>query len=780
MIERRQDGPARRAHGGQLSDQDYARAEHFLPWNAERLVFDLSIEPHWLDDGQRFWYRHQTRRGSEFIVVDPQQSQQAPAFDHVRLAAVLSRASGIPTTAEQLPFDQIEFTGDDEIRFQAYGENWLCDLETYDCRTTGAVAEGDDTEGNCSPDGKWVAFAADHNLHLRANETGAVSALTEDGVADNDYATPLPSPLKAAGIKGRGQPAPLAALWSPDSGKCLSYRIDSRGAGLFHLVQSTPLDGSLRPALHSYVYPLPGDETVPIAQLVVVDVETKQVVPVQGLELPILHYGGPLRPNSVWWNADGSRIYVVSRGRGYQSYRLSEIDAATGQAHTLVEESAKTAIDTHPTNSGGPLVRILRDGSIIWFSQRDGWGHLYLYGTGGGEPRQMTSGPFLVTDILHVDEANQQLYISAMGREAGRDPYFNFAYRLGLDGGEPELLTPEDATHQLSFSPSGAFFVDSYSRVDQPPTTVLRASDGSRVLEMETADITGLTDLGWAPPERFCVKARDGVTDIYGVLILPTRFDPSAGQSLPILDSIYAGPQTNQAPTSFLGYSTTVNVANKTRDIWNAQAFAELGFAVVMIDGLGMPFRNKAFHDRSFRQLGDGGIEDHVVAIRQLAETHPYLDLSRVGIYGHSAGGYASTRAILMFPEFYKVAVSSAGNHDHRLDKATWVERYMGLPVGEHYHEQSNVTHAHRLAGKLLLMHGEMDENVHPASTLQVVDALIKANKDFDLLIVPNRPHGMGADPYFVRRRWDYFVRHLLGAEPPVGYAITGEAAAQA
>lgn len=779
-MERRQDVAARHAPCGQLTDLDYARAERFLPWNAERLVFGLSVEPHWLDDGQRYWYRNQTRRGSEFILVDPQTPQQAPAFDHVRLAAALSRTSGVPTTSDHLPFDQIELSGDTEIRFQAYGENWLCDLGTYQCRSTGSVVTGGGKEGSYSPDGGWVAFAADHNLHLRSNESGAASALTEDGVADNDYATPLPSPLKAAGIKGRAQPAPPVALWSPDSGKFLSYRIDSRGAGLFNLVQSTPLDGSLRPALHRYVYPLPGDENVPIAQLVIADVETKQVTPVQGLDLPMLYYGAPLRPNLAWWSEDGSRIYVVTRGRGYQSYRLSEIDAATGQTRTLVEESAGTASDPHPTHSGAPLARVLSDGSVLWFSQRDGWGHLYHYDKGGGEPFQLTSGPFIVTDILHIDEANQQLYISAMGREDGRDPYFDFGYRVSLDGGEPELLTPEDATHQLSFSPSGAFFVDSYSRVDLPPTTVLRAADGSLLFEMETADITGLTELGWAPPERFRIKARDGITDIYGVLILPTRFDPSAGQSLPILDSIYAGPQTNQAPTSFLGYSTGVNVPNKTRDVWNAQAVAELGFAVVMIDGLGMPFRDKAFHDRSFRQLGDGGIEDHVVAIRQLAESHPYLDLERVGIYGHSAGGYASTRAILMFSEFYKVAVSSAGNHDHRLDKANWVERYMGLPVGEHYHEQSNVTQAHRLQGKLLLMHGETDENVHPASTLQVVDALIKANKDFDLLILPNRPHGMGADPYFVRRRWDYFVRHLLGAEPPAGYAITGEVAARA
>jgi dipeptidyl-peptidase 4 len=303
---------------------------------------------------------------------------------------------------------------------------------------------------------------------------------------------------------------------------------------------------------------------------------------------------------------------------------------------------------------------------------------------------------------------------------------------------------------------------------------VLRKADGGTVMELERGDIDDLLAAGWTYPERFRVKARDGITDIYGVIVRPINFDSTV--KLAVLDDIYAGPQTNRAPASFAGYTSPSHQhpSHAARGFWHAQALAELGFAVVMVDGLGMPFRSKAFRDRSFRQVGDGGMEDHVVAIRQLAERHAHLDLERVGIFGHSAGGYASTHAMLRFPDFFKVAVSSAGNHDHRLDKATWIERYMGLPVGDYYHDQANSTLAHQLRGKLLLMHGEMDENVHVASTLQMVDALIKADKDFDLLILPNRPHACTDDPYFIRRRWDYFVRHLQGKEPPA-YVITGD-----
>jgi dipeptidyl aminopeptidase/acylaminoacyl peptidase len=386
--------------------------------------------------------------------------------------------------------------------------------------------------------------------------------------------------------------------------------------------------------------------------------------------------------------------------------------------------------------------------------------------------RQLSTGPYNVAGIAHVDEDERWLYFTALGREEGRDPYYPHLYRVRLDGSAPELLTPEDAAHTVWFSPSGKFFVDTYSRLDLPTVSLVRSASGAEICELERADVGALLETGWQPPERFCAKARDGVTEVYGAIFRPSRFD--ANRRYPLIDNIYGGPQVNQAPTTFADAAPFGGPwrAGRGRGFWHAQALAELGFVVVMIDGLGMPGRGKSYADVSYRNLADGGLPDHIAVLRQLADRYPYLDLSRVGIFGHSAGGYASTRAIFTYPDFYKVCVSSAGNHDHRLDKAVWVERYMGLPVGKHYEEQANQALAHQLKGKLLLIHPEMDENVHPASTMVVVDALIKANKDFDLLILPNLPHFCDSDPYFVRKRWDYFVRHLLGAEPPAGYRI--------
>ncbi len=750
----------------------YARAERFLPWRVRRSLFGMLVEPHWLDDGVRFWYRVRTRTGMRFMLVDPRRGIREPAFDHARLADALARASGSPCGSRALPFERIRIVGDGGVvEFDVGPVRWAYDVRSGACERLGDALPDD---GARSPDGRWTAVIEHHNLLVRS-ATGETRALTTDGRPDQAYGTPLRSPLGDAGIPV-ADPAPATAvLWSPDSRRVLSYRVDRRRAGMYHLIQAVPRNGSRRPVLHSYAYPLPGDEPVPVAELVIFDVESGSSRVVDGEGIPLLYYGSPLRPGWIWWSTDATKVYAVTRGRGYTSYRLTVIDAASGTCRVLVEERAEGAIDPHPAHGGAPVVRVCRDG-VLWYADRDGWGHLYLYdGATGALRRQVTAGAWTVTDIVHVDDSRGCVYFTAVGREPGRDPYFNHLYRAGLDGEPPLLLTPEDATHEISFAPSGACLVDSFSRVEQPPVAVLRAADGGIICELERGDAQDLREGGWTPPERFRVKGRDGVTDIYGVLIRPSNFDAAATGTLPVLDSIYAGPQTNQAPTSFGGYSSTGAVPNKSRDLWHAHALAELGFAVVMIDGLGMPFRSKAFGERSYRALGDGGIADHVAAIRQLAARYPYLDLDRVGIYGHSAGGYASLHAMLVFPDFYKVAVSSAGNHDHRLDKASWVERYMGLPAGDHYREQSNVTLAHRLAGKLLLVHGEMDENVHPASTLQVVDALVAANKDFDLLILPNRPHSCTSDPYFVRRRWDYFVRHLLAATPPAGYRIAGD-----
>ena len=747
----------------------YIRAERLLPWNASQLMSDLTVEPHWIDESDRFWYRFKRLAGVEIMLVDPEAGTREPAFDHKRLAASLSSASGIPCTDHQLPFETFEFTDTIHITFEVNTSEddnpparWSCDLITYTCtRLEDAPKKPNDVV--CSPDEQWEAFVCDYNVWLRSVDTGEERAITTDGDAKHGYGEALPSPLASAGI---ADPVPPVIIWSPDSKHVLFCRIDQRQARQFHLVQSVPLDGSIRPQLHTYAYPLPGDTDVPMAQLLVAGAADGEVVIADMEPLHMLYYGSPINPEWTWWAEDSRTIYIIRRERGYKSYALIAIDASTGTARVVVEDRGKRALDPSFT-WGEKCVRVINDGSrVIWYSQRDGWGHLYLYDAATGELlHQITSGPFAVIEILHVDEAQGLIYFTALGREADRDPYYAHVYSVSLDGGEPELITAEDADHTVVFSPGGCYFVDTFSTVATPPVSVVCAVDEDRQLILEKTEIDSLLATGWQAPERFCAKGRDGMTDVYGMIFRPSYLDTTG--HYPIIDSIYAGAQVNQAPAAFAD-----SARGRGGNFWQAQALAELGFIVVMIDGLGMPGRSKAYHDVSYHNLGDAGLEDHISALRQLADQYRYFDLSRVGIFGHSAGGYASTRAIFTYPDFYKVCVSSAGNHDHRLDKASWVERYMGFPVEDHYREQANQTNAHNLCSKLLLIHGEMDENVHVSSTLVVVDALIKANKDFDLLIMPNRPHSCTNDPYFVRRRWDYFVRHLLGTEPPAGYHI--------
>jgi len=750
----------------------YVRAERFLPWHAGRLVFGLDVDPHWIGKSDSFWYRAARRDGVEFVLVDPEKGTRRPAFDHARIASSLSTVSGIPVDPASLPFLEVSFDeSHSSVRFSIEQQQWQCDLTSYRCFPAPDDAPSPASDVVRSPDGRWDAFIRNDNLWLRSVETRKERALTHDGEPQYGYGMPLPSPLASAGLAEADRPA---VIWSPDGSRLLTSRIDARRVLFFHLVQSLPKDGSIRPQLHSYAYPLPGDEMTPETDFWAFDVASGIGVKADLAPLPMLYYGSPLNPNLVWWSNESDRAFILIRDRGCLSYRLAAIDPTTGDLRIVVTETSKRGIDPF-LYWAAVGIRIVSDGEqVVWYSQRDGWAHLYLYDGKTGElVHQITQGAYNVSEVLHVDETSRMIYFTAVGREAGRDPYYTHLYRVSLDGGEPELLTPEDAEHSIVFSPSGQFFIDTLSRLDLSPISVLRHVSGERILELEHADIEALAATGWSSPERFTAKARDGVTDIYGVIFRPSNFDPSS--AFPVIDSIYAGPQRNQAPTAFAGAARAEGGKNGVggRWFWHAQALAELGFVVVMIDGLGMPGRSKAFHDVTYRNLGDGGIEDHIVALRQLADRYPYLDLNRVGIYGHSAGGYASAHAILAFPEFYKVCVSTAGNHDHRLDKASWVERYMGLPVEDHYRQQANQTLAAKLQGKLLLMHGEMDENVHPASTLVLVDALIKENKDFDLLIIPNTPHASDGDPYFVRRRWDYFVRHLLGEEPPSGYRIS-------
>ena len=478
----------------------------------------------------------------------------------------------------------------------------------------------------------------------------------------------------------------------------------------------------MRPRLHPYRYAFVGDANLPLAELIVFEVPGGTRTPFRCPPYEI-RLDSPIGENKIWWAEDGRSVYFIEEDRGAKAVRLRVADAATGEARTLIEEKGATYVEVNLTMNAFPNVRILAGGSeIIWFSERDGWGHLYLYdGKTGALKNRITSGPWAVRDILRVDEADRRVYFTAGGRESGRDPYYQHLYRVRLDGTGLELLTPEDADHAVAYydaraggaelvakiSPSGRFFVDTFSRIDLAPVSVLRRTNGRLVCELERADIEPLLATGWRWPERFTVKARDGVTDLYGVIYKPSRFDPS--KKYPVIDGIYPGPQTIRTPKSF-GVDVVPN-ANFCRDV----CLAELGFVVVNIDGLGTPYRSKAFHDFAYGKMEDaGGLEDHIAGIRQLAAERPYMDLDRVGIYGHSGGGFASTHAILAFPDFYKVAVSSAGNHDQRGYLAAWGEQYQGLLDGDNYAKQANAGLAANLKGKLLLVHGDMDDNVPP------------------------------------------------------------------
>ncbi len=765
-----------------VSRDDYARAESFLPWNVEKLVFRMGVDPKWIGDSERFWYRNRTSDGTEFIVVDPEAGTREPAFNHIRLAAALTRTTGRPTTHGQLPFEQIEMNDADRVRFDAYEHRWECDLGTYTCREIEKPVERGGGSLK-SPDGRREAFVRNHNLWVRDAESGEERQLTSDGEAYNDYASLPEGRTSAVSDRLSGKKIPPSAVWSPDSTKLLTHRLDQRAVREMWLLQGHPGGDGARAIPHSYRMPLPGDPELAQAGLVVFDATTGARTDVQADPIACVAFAPPER-GYVGWCAGSDRAWFIRRERGFLAASLHTIDATTGATTQIVEERGRTLTVPHlsPTTDK-PMAWVSRDGSeAIWHSQRDGWGHLYLYNANGEVVRQLTGGPWVVRELLHVDEDARVAFFTAGGREAGQNPYQRQISRVSLDGGEVTALSPEDADHQVTASKSGRYLIDTYSRPDQSPISVVRDRSGAVVVALEEADIARLQASGWQSPERYTLKARDGVTDIHALVIRPTNYDPT--RRYPVLDSIYPGPQRVQAPVGFPGPDTSAIAG-----FWAAQSLAELGFVVVMIEGQGMPFRSKAFHDYAYANFEDGGgLPDHIAALRQLAASDSSLDLSRVGIYGHSGGGYASVKALLQHPDFFKVAVSSAGNHDQRGYMAEWGEMYLGMPDINQaaWEAQSNLPLVANLRGKLLLAWGEMDDNVHPGLTIQLIDAFIKAGKDVDMLVLPNANHGFidlvhapkdtrGNSPnnhFFLRKRWDYFVQHLLGAVPPSGYVI--------
>jgi dipeptidyl aminopeptidase/acylaminoacyl peptidase len=701
-----------------LTAADYARAERFMSWNTTPLVFRNGITPTWIP-GDRFWYRVTTPAGNETILVDAATGAKTPCT--------------LPACAST--------TGSDTSG-----------------RGRGRAGRGAAAViTSTSPDGKRAVFIRDWNLILRDIATGQETALTADGVKDFGYAT------DNAGWSKSDRPI---VVWSPDSRKIATFQQDQRRVGEMYLV-STAVG---HPELQAWKYPLPGDDAVAMIHRVVIDVDAKLVV---RLKMPPDQHRSSLCDNLVcrggnWddvqWAPDSSSLAFVSTSRDHRRTVLRVADPASGDVRDVLEETVKTFFES---GNGRVNWRYLpASNEVIWFSERDNWGQLYLYDLHTGSlKRQITAGEGNVTQLLYVDTTSRVLLFQAVGKEPGRDPYFTHFYRVSIDGGAAKLLTPEDGHHDISLSPSGRYFVDTYSKPDTAPVSVLRDAEGRLIVQLEHADIAKLLAAGWKPPQPITVKARDGMTDLYGLMYRPTRLVP--GRKYPIVNHIYPGPQTGSVG------SRTFSVARG-----DAQALAELGFVVVEIDGMGTPWRSKKFHEAYYGDMADNTLPDQIAGMKELARRYPWIDITRVGIYGHSGGGYAAAAAMFHHPEFFKVGIAESGNHDNRVYEDDWAEKWIGLLENRgddftNYDSQANQNFVQGLKGKLLLAHGTMDSNVPPNNTLLVVEALIKANKDFDLLMIPNAGHGYGdAANYMTRRRWDYFVRNLLGVDPPAEYRL--------
>lgn len=750
--------PSSSATPKQLTAADYARAERMLAPSTNSLVSGTAGRPSFLPDG-RFWYRAVTTDGSAFMLVNPARRTRAPLFDHARLAAALGSATGQSIDGNRLPFGTVDLADDARSMTVAVrGQSLRCDLTDYSCAPA-PVTPSAPRNANVAPDGSWAVFIRDNNLWAFDMATGAESALTTDGITDFGYAT------NNAGWVHNDN---AIVSWSADSRQLATFQHDGRGVSEMHLVNTQV--GA--PELQSWKYPLPGDSVIFRVSRVILSRGPGGTPRMVRLQMPpdphrstvSDHIACGLSICDVQWYPDGSHLAFISSSRDHKHATLRVADATTGAVRTVLEESSQTQIGD--ASLATDLWRVLpASNELIWWSQRDNWVQLYLYDlTTGTLKNRITTGDGNVSGVLRVDEKKREIWFTANGKEAGRDPYFQHLYRIGFDGKKQVLLTPEVANHSVTLSPDGKHFVDTYSTMTTPPVTVVRDANGKVVQTIETADISRLLATGWKPPTPVTMKARDGVTDIYGVMFTPTSLDSTA--KYPIINYIYPGPQSGSVGSRSFAASRN-----------DHQALAELGFVVVAIDGMGTPDRSKSFHDAYYGRMNDNTIPDQVAGMRQLAARYPFIDLDKAGIWGHSGGGFATAAAMFQAPDFFKVGISESGNHDNRNYEDDWGERYQGLLVrtGEtdNYAAQANQTYAANLKGKLFLIHGMMDDNVPPSNTTLVVDALMKAGKDFDLIMLPNARHGYGADgPYIMRRRWDYFVRNLQGNIPPKEYQI--------
>jgi dipeptidyl aminopeptidase/acylaminoacyl peptidase len=721
----------------QITSDDYKRADDLSRITADKVFFG-NVKPVWIGTTNNFLYENNTPAGIDYLIVNADNLTKKKAFDQKKFIETFESVTGKKAEAGKLPMRNLIFS--DKLGSFAFvydNYNWICNLKDYRIvkrdRVSSRGRQGGwdwavrDELGNdpvISPDKKWTAFIRNFNVYIRSNDDNKEYQLSYDGGVGEYYSSYF--------------------KWSDNSKKLISYRVKPAEKHMIYYIESSPED-QLQPKHYAYEYQKPGD-AVPQKYPQLFDVESMKHIKVNDSMI-----SNQYSVNNILWSKDNNYFTFEYNKRGHQIYQVIKVDAKTGDYKVIINETSPTFIDY-----SGKSYRYNLDESneIIWASERDGWNHLYLYDSGTGTVKnQITKGEWVIRDVTSVDNKNRQIIFQASGKEPG-DPYFIHYYRINFDGTGLIKLTEGDGTHEASFSPDKKYFVDTWSRVDSPPISVLRnTEDGSQIMAIEKSDITKLLETGIRLPEPFVSKGRDGITDIWGLIIRPVNFDPL--KKYPVIEYIYAGPHSSFVPKSFRAFYGEM------------QQLAELGFIVVQIDGMGTSNRSKAFHDVCWKNLKDAGFPDRILWIQSAAAQYPYMDIERVGIYGGSAGGQNAAGAVLFHPEFYKAAVAACGCHDNRMDKMWWNEQWMGWPVGEEYAQSSNVENAWRLKGRLLLINGEMDNNVDPASTEQLVNALIKFNKEFEYVFVPGAKHISNGGTYGSRKRRDFFVKTLLRANPP-------------
>jgi dipeptidyl-peptidase-4 len=741
-----------------LTPADYDRAVKMLSFNVNPLVSGGVVTPSWLPDN-RFYYRSTSPTGAEWVIVDPAKKSRTPLFRAPEVAQALTRAGAGTIDPRNVPAQRAELSSDGQHVMLLIGNRrWNCDVSGGSCIPADSAARQQGGRRGpvavpevISPDGKRAAFIRNWNLWVRDVASGRETQLTTDGVMNFGYAT------DNAGWVHSDRPI---LLWSPDSKKIATQQQDERNVGDMYLLDTRVGHQHLQ----SWKGPLPGDSIVAMIQRVIIEVDGGKIVRLQ--TPPDFHramLGDDLNMNDLIWSPDAARLAYVSTSRDHKHATVKIADAATGAVRTLFEETSPTQFES----VAGWRV-LWPSNEIIWSSERDNWSQLYLYDLNTGKLKhQITTGAGAIQSIGRIDDKARTIIVETLGRTPTEDPYFRHYYKVSLDGrGVWTALTPEIGDHGIQVSANGAYLIDTWSTPDTPPTVVLRDASGKVVMPLEKMDISRLVASGWKAPIPFTTKARDGKTDLYGLMFRPTNFDST--KKYPIINNPYPGPQSGSVG------SRSFSAARGDR-----QALAELGFVVIILDGMGTPGRSKAFHDAYYGAMGrDNTLPDQVAAMKELASRYSWIDLNRTGIYGHSGGGFITADAMFRYPDFFKVGIAESGNHDQRNYEDDWGERYQGLDVrdasgGDSYAAEANENFAKNLKGHLLLAHGTTDDNVPPSNTMLVVDALIKANKDFDLLMIPNARHGYGAaSNYMMRRRWDYFVRYLLGVEPPREYEI--------